>query len=69
MTSVSSLCVDARSEDQISQCVRQGDRPAEDLIPEDAPQEIVRLMKRCWAQDPQQRPNFAGLWTTRCNER
>ncbi|XP_069013562.1 receptor-interacting serine/threonine-protein kinase 1 isoform X2 [Embiotoca jacksoni] len=48
----------ARSEDQISQCVRNGDRPAEDLIPGETPVEIIHLMKRCWDHNPQQRPTF-----------
>ncbi|KAL2097264.1 hypothetical protein ACEWY4_006471 [Coilia grayii] len=48
----------ARSEDQICQCVRQGDRPDNESIPEGTPQEIISLMKQCWAQDPQQRPTF-----------
>ncbi|XP_026230891.1 receptor (TNFRSF)-interacting serine-threonine kinase 1, like isoform X2 [Anabas testudineus] len=48
----------ARNEDQISQCVRKGDRPAENLIPQDTPAEIIQLMKRCWNHDPQQRPTF-----------
>ncbi|KAM9720270.1 receptor-interacting serine/threonine-protein kinase 1 [Menidia menidia] len=48
----------ARSEDQISRCIRNGDRPAEDLIPRNTPAEIVQLMKRCWDHDPQLRPTF-----------
>ncbi|XP_014855992.1 PREDICTED: receptor-interacting serine/threonine-protein kinase 1 [Poecilia mexicana] len=48
----------ARSDDHISQCVRRGDRPAVELIPEDTPAEIIDLMKRCWAQDPIERPTF-----------
>ncbi|XP_066537195.1 receptor-interacting serine/threonine-protein kinase 1 [Hoplias malabaricus] len=48
----------ARSEDQICQCVRQGNRPDEDIIPADAPPEIIQLMKACWDQDPQNRPSF-----------
>lgn len=48
----------ARSEDQISQCVRNGDRPAEDLISEDTPAEIIQLMRRCWDHSPEQRPTF-----------
>ncbi|KAM6990590.1 receptor-interacting serine/threonine-protein kinase 1 isoform 1-T2 [Tautogolabrus adspersus] len=48
----------ARSEDQMSQCVRKGDRPAEDVIPDDTPAEIIELMKRCWDHNPMQRPTF-----------
>ncbi|XP_033507173.1 receptor-interacting serine/threonine-protein kinase 1 isoform X2 [Epinephelus lanceolatus] len=48
----------ARSEEQISQCVRSGQRPAEDLIPDNTPAEIIQLMKRCWDQNPVQRPTF-----------
>lgn len=48
----------ARSEEQISQCVRKGDRPAENLIPDATPAEMVQLMKRCWDQNPLQRPTF-----------
>ncbi|XP_078120046.1 receptor-interacting serine/threonine-protein kinase 1 isoform X2 [Sander vitreus] len=55
---VSFLRPDARSEEQISQCVRNGDRPAENLIPDDTPVEIIQLMKRCWDHKPLQRPTF-----------
>ncbi|XP_028282617.1 receptor-interacting serine/threonine-protein kinase 1 isoform X2 [Parambassis ranga] len=48
----------ARSEEQISQCVRNGERPAENLIPYDTPSEIIQLMKRCWDHNPQKRPTF-----------
>ncbi|XP_076828537.1 receptor-interacting serine/threonine-protein kinase 1 isoform X2 [Brachyhypopomus gauderio] len=48
----------ARSEDQICQCVRKGDRPDMTLVPEDAPEDVVRLMKECWDQDPEKRPTF-----------
>ncbi|TMS09571.1 Receptor-interacting serine/threonine-protein kinase 1 [Larimichthys crocea] len=48
----------ARSEDQMSQCVRKGDRPAESLIPDDTPAEIIQMMKRCWDHCPQKRPTF-----------
>ncbi|XP_076602161.1 receptor-interacting serine/threonine-protein kinase 1 [Chaetodon auriga] len=48
----------ARSEDHICQCVRNGDRPAEDLIPDETPSEIIQMMKRCWDHNPLQRPTF-----------
>ena len=51
---------DARSEDQICQCVRKGDRPDDESIPEDTPQDILSLMKQCWNQDPLLRPTFKG---------
>ncbi|KAM6918748.1 receptor-interacting serine/threonine-protein kinase 1 [Xenentodon cancila] len=53
----------ARSEDQMSQCVRNGDRPEESLIPEDTPVEIVQLMKRCWDHNPEQRPTFKEAYS------
>lgn len=54
------LCLDARSEDQICQCVRKGDRPAEDILPVDTPTEMIDLMKWSWKSDPLQRPTFKG---------
>ncbi|KAK5606031.1 hypothetical protein CRENBAI_001746 [Crenichthys baileyi] len=48
----------ARSDDHISQCVRHGDRPSMESIPEDTPAEIIDLMKSCWVQNPVQRPTF-----------
>ncbi|XP_072219949.1 receptor-interacting serine/threonine-protein kinase 1 [Leuresthes tenuis] len=54
----------ARSEDQMSQCVRNGDRPAEDHIPKDTPAEIIQLMKRCWDHNPQQRPTFKEAYNS-----
>ncbi|XP_061695405.1 receptor-interacting serine/threonine-protein kinase 1 isoform X2 [Syngnathoides biaculeatus] len=48
----------ARNEDQISQCVRNGNRPAMDLVPADTPPEITQLMVTCWAHNPLQRPTF-----------
>uniref|UniRef100_A0A1A8D297 Receptor (TNFRSF)-interacting serine-threonine kinase 1, like n=3 Tax=Nothobranchius TaxID=28779 RepID=A0A1A8D297_NOTKA len=48
----------ARSEEHMSQCVINGDRPADHLIPEDTPEEIIRLMKRCWDHNHEQRPTF-----------
>ncbi|XP_037537224.1 receptor-interacting serine/threonine-protein kinase 1 [Nematolebias whitei] len=54
----------ARSEEHVSQCVCKGDRPAEHLIPEDTPAEIIQLMKRCWDPDPQQRPIFKEAYNS-----
>ncbi|KAM4604847.1 receptor-interacting serine/threonine-protein kinase 1 isoform 2-T2 [Polymixia lowei] len=48
----------AMSEDHLCQCVRNGDRPAEDLIPDDVPAEMIQLMKNCWQREPQHRPTF-----------
>ncbi|XP_019967177.1 receptor-interacting serine/threonine-protein kinase 1 [Paralichthys olivaceus] len=48
----------ARSEEQISQCVCKGERPAEDSIPEDTPAAIIHFMRDCWNHHPQQRPTF-----------
>ncbi|XP_056276904.1 receptor-interacting serine/threonine-protein kinase 1 isoform X2 [Pseudoliparis swirei] len=48
----------ARSEEQLSQCIRHGDRPAESLLPEEAPVEMTQLMTRCWDHSPLQRPTF-----------
>lgn len=48
----------ALNEDQICQCVRKGDRPDETLITDDTLPEITELMKRCWQQNPQNRPTF-----------
>lgn len=56
----SCFCSDARSEDHICQCVRNGDRPAEDRIPADTPKQLIHLMKWCWHQNPQDRPTFQG---------
>ncbi|XP_019734499.1 receptor-interacting serine/threonine-protein kinase 1 [Hippocampus comes] len=48
----------ARNEDQISQCVRNGNRPAMDLIPDNTPAQIVNLMLMCWKHNAVQRPTF-----------
>ncbi|KAM8850508.1 receptor-interacting serine/threonine-protein kinase 1 [Spinachia spinachia] len=48
----------ARSEEQISQCVQKRERPDESLIPEDTLPEMIQLMKRCWQHNPLQRPTF-----------
>ncbi|XP_018613038.1 receptor-interacting serine/threonine-protein kinase 1 [Scleropages formosus] len=49
----------AFNEDHICQCVRKGDRPNESIIPACTPPEMMTLMKKCWHQDPNQRPTFA----------
>ncbi|XP_028297130.1 receptor-interacting serine/threonine-protein kinase 1 isoform X2 [Gouania willdenowi] len=54
----------ARSENHISQCVRNGDRPAVDLIPNDTPAEIIDLMKGCWDHDPQRRPTYEECYNS-----
>ncbi|XP_024128947.1 receptor-interacting serine/threonine-protein kinase 1 [Oryzias melastigma] len=56
----------ARSEDQISRCVCEGDRPAEEVIPGDTPSEIVQLMKRCWSDSPEERPTFKEAYDIFC---
>ncbi|XP_062337818.1 receptor-interacting serine/threonine-protein kinase 1 isoform X2 [Osmerus eperlanus] len=54
----------ARSEDQICQCVRQGDRPNEGLIPPDTLPEMTDLMRRGWSQNPRDRPTFKEGYTS-----
>ncbi|KAJ8336988.1 hypothetical protein SKAU_G00382080 [Synaphobranchus kaupii] len=49
----------ARNEDHVCQCVRNGDRPDERAIPPETPPMIIELMKKCWDHDPEQRPAFA----------
>lgn len=43
---------------QVRQMIQHGKRPDEDAIPPDCPQNLVDLMQRAWAQDPNQRPGF-----------
>ncbi|XP_046883205.1 receptor-interacting serine/threonine-protein kinase 1 [Hypomesus transpacificus] len=54
----------ARSEDQICQCVRRGDRPDEGFIPPDTLPEMTDLMRRGWSQDPRDRPTFKEGYTS-----
>ncbi|KAG7275138.1 hypothetical protein CRUP_015792 [Coryphaenoides rupestris] len=48
----------ARCEDQLCMCVRNGGRPEVEWIARDTPTEMVELMERCWQQNPQKRPTF-----------
>ncbi|XP_026874850.2 receptor-interacting serine/threonine-protein kinase 1 isoform X1 [Electrophorus electricus] len=54
----------ARSEDQICQCVRKGDRPDMTLVPHDAPVEVVTLMTESWDKDPEKRPTFKDSYNS-----
>jgi len=36
--------------------------------PDDCPDEIYNLMKKCWKKDPNERPNFFELQTTLANK-
>ncbi|XP_061549171.1 receptor-interacting serine/threonine-protein kinase 1 [Phycodurus eques] len=56
----------ARNEDQISQCVCNGNRPAMDLIPDNTPEQITQLMVMCWAHNPLQRPTFREGYNIFC---
>ena len=39
----------------------KGERPNLKRIPSDTPEQIIQLMKMCWDQDPNKRPNFDSI--------
>jgi len=41
--------------------VANGGRPDMDAVPPDTQPELVHLMIRCWAQDPEDRPDFEAI--------
>eukprot|EP00939_MAST-03C_sp_MAST-3C-sp1_P004180 g4180.t1 len=50
---------------QILSAVESGDRPAIDpRLKYEAPRQFVALMKRCWAQDPEDRCGFDEIYDT-----
>lgn len=54
----------ARNEDHVCQCVRNGDRPDETAIPSETPEEMTALMKNCWNHNPKQRPTFVESYSS-----
>ncbi|XP_036374202.1 receptor-interacting serine/threonine-protein kinase 1-like [Megalops cyprinoides] len=52
----------SQSDDHICLCVRNGCRPDETLILSSTPTTITALMRRCWHQDPRQRPPFGASY-------
>ncbi|XP_069047014.1 receptor-interacting serine/threonine-protein kinase 1 isoform X2 [Lepisosteus oculatus] len=52
----------ARNEEHVCMCVRNGDRPDLSAVPRSTPQPMTTLMVQCWHQDPNQRPNFAECY-------
>lgn len=45
----------------ITKVVSQQARPDMSKIPPDTPKEMVFVMKKCWEQDPHQRPEFKDV--------
>ena len=49
---------------EIKQLVSSGTRPDMQALREDAPKDIVELMRRCWAHDPSERPTALAIAQT-----
>jgi len=47
--------------DIIYRVVNFKERPSLKVIPQDAPKELVAIMKKCWEQDPGKRPDFGDI--------
>jgi len=56
------LCREIPFEDEepvnVGRLAVEGHRPDMEAVPPDCPQEVSDLMQRCWAQDPNHRPDF-----------
>jgi serine/threonine protein kinase len=47
---------------QIMKAVLSGERPSSEHIHPSCPEDLLRLMRRCWAPDPRDRPSFEMAW-------
>ncbi|CAM9404226.1 unnamed protein product [Ectocarpus sp. 12 AP-2014] len=52
----------ARPRDIYLRVVMREERP---VIPADVPVDIAEMVRSCWAQEPEDRPTFPGLWPRR----
>ncbi|MBN3315837.1 RIPK1 kinase, partial [Atractosteus spatula] len=52
----------ARNEEHVCMCVRNGDRPDLSAVPRSTPQPMTTLMVQCWHQDPNHRPSFTECY-------
>ena len=47
---------------QIAQkVVEEAERPPLSKIPDDCPKELIVIMRACWEQNPNNRPNFSDV--------
>jgi len=47
----------------IIDAVLRGDRPQLCFVPAEIPDFLRQVIVSCWAQNPNDRPLFSGLWT------
>ena len=52
------------SNESIKLAVTEGQRPAENLLPDEMPIEIINLMRKCWHHNPTERPSMKTVVET-----